>query len=135
MSAGDKPTGSCHCGSVVYEIARDVGEAKYCHCQTCQKLTGTAFASVAMVKGDDFKLLQGEDNLVTYESTPGKFRYYCASCFSPMFVKLQASPDDVRIRLGSLNFAPDVTFTGHIWVSEKASWYTINDDLPQAAEF
>lgn len=128
-------TGSCHCGRVVYEVPATLSDAKFCHCQTCQKLTSTAFASVALVKAEDFKLHQGEDHLVSYDSIPGKHRYYCATCFSPMFVKLESKPDEVRIRLGALDFAPEVTFTGHIWVSQKASWYTINDDLPQAQEF
>lgn len=129
------PSGSCHCGAVVYEVPKAFSDAKFCHCQTCQKLTGTAFASVAMVKAEDFKLQQGEEQLGTYESVPGKFRYYCKTCFSPMFVKLKARPEEVRIRLGSLDFAPEVTVSGHIWVSQKASWYTINDELPQAQEF
>lgn len=128
-------TGSCHCGAVQYRVPESLGEVKYCHCQTCRKLTGTAFSSVALVSADDFELLKGESELRAYESTAGKFRYHCRHCFAPIFVRLESRPEQVRIRLGLLDFSPQVNVTGHIWVSEKAAWYSITDDLPQSPEF
>lgn len=128
-------TGSCHCGAVEYRVPEALGDVKFCYCQTCRKLNGTAFSAVALVAATDFELLRGEAQMRHYESSPGKFRYHCGVCFAPIFVRLPAKPDQVRIRLGLLNFEPEVTVTGHIWVSEKPAWYTINDSLPQAAEF
>lgn len=128
-------TGSCHCGKVVFEIPENLGDVRFCYCQTCRKLNGSAFSSVAMVPASEFKILKGETELVTYESTKGKHRYYCKTCHAPMFVKLESKPDEVRIRLGVLDFAPQVNLKGHIWVKEKPEWYVIKDDLPQHQEF
>lgn len=36
----------------------------------------------------------------------------------------------LRVRLGLLDGTPDIDVTGHMWVSEKPSWRTINDKLP-----
>ncbi|KAF9007582.1 Mss4-like protein [Cyathus striatus] len=37
-------TGSCFCGNVQFEIARDKPlDAKFCHCPTCQRLHGAPF--------------------------------------------------------------------------------------------
>ena len=128
-------TGSCHCGAVEYQVPQHLGDVKFCYCQTCRKLNGTAFSSVALVDAKDFKLLKGESSMSRYESSPGKFRYHCANCFAPIYVQLAAKPEAYRIRLGLLNFEPSVNITGHIWVSEKPVWYVIQDDLPQAAEW
>lgn len=128
-------TGSCHCGAVEYEVPRALGDVKFCYCQTCRKLNGTAFSAVALVDAGEFKLLKGESSLEAYESSAGKFRYHCKTCFAPIYVKLASRPEQVRIRLGLLNFEPEVTLTGHIWVSQKPGWYTIADKLPQSQEF
>lgn len=128
-------TGSCHCGHIEYEVPEQLGDVKFCYCQTCRKLNGSVFSAVALVRAEDFKLIRGESSLVSYESSKGKIRYYCSHCFAPVYVQLESKPGDVRIRLGLLNFEPTVNVTGHIWVSEKPAWYTITDDLPQSAEF
>jgi hypothetical protein len=128
-------TGSCHCGKVVYEVPHALGDVRFCYCQTCRKLNGTAFSAVAMVPAEQFKIVQGEAELVTYESTRGKHRFYCKTCHSPTHVRLESKPEQVRIRLGGLNFEPQVNLVGHIWVKEKPDWYQIRDNLPQHAEF
>lgn len=128
-------TGSCHCGAIEYEVPASLGDVKYCYCQTCRKINGSAFSAVALVSADDFRLNRGQSSLVHYESSGGKFRYHCGTCYAPIYVQLQSSPEQVRIRLGSLDFSPQVNLTGHIWVSQKPDWYTILDDLPQSPEF
>ena len=128
-------TGSCHCGKVVIEVPEALGDVRLCYCGTCRKLNGSAFSSVAMVPASQFKVVKGEAELVTYESTTGKHRYYCKTCHAPMFVKLESKPDEVRIRLGVLDFEPKAKITAHIWVREKPAWYVITDDLPQHEEF
>lgn len=128
-------TGSCHCGAVVFEVPEELGDVRYCYCQTCRKLNGSAFAAVAMIPSEDFRMLQGEDKLGVYESTPGKQRFHCTQCFAPVYVQLRSDTSTVRLRLGLMNFEPKVVVCGHIWVSQKPRWYQILDDLPQAAEF
>ncbi len=128
-------TGSCHCGSVVFKVPEELGDVRYCYCQTCRKLNGSAFSAVAMIPSEEFELLQGAESIGIYESTPGKQRHHCTKCFAPLYVQLKSDTSSVRLRLGLMNFEPKVTLRGHIWVSEKPEWYTILDDLPQAAEF
>lgn len=129
-------TGSCHCGEIEYRVPEALGDVRYCYCQTCRKLNGTAFSAVALVSSEDFELVRGDESrMLRYESSKDKFRYHCHRCFAPIFVRLAGHPEQVRIRLGLLNFDPEVNVVGHIWVSQKPSWYTITDDLPQTDEF
>jgi hypothetical protein len=40
-------------------------------------------------------------------------------------------PETCRIRLGTLDGDPGRRAFGHFWVSEKAPWFEITDDIPQ----
>lgn len=128
-------TGSCHCRKIEFTVPENLGDVRLCYCETCRKLSGSAFSAVAVVEASQFKLLKGQDGLVSYESSKGKMRYYCSHCHSPIFVQLQSKPEQVRIRLGVLNFEPKVNITAHIWVKEKPIWFNILDNLPQFPEF
>ncbi|RTE67582.1 GFA family protein [Amphritea opalescens] len=126
-------TGSCLCGHVRYEISGAIGDIVHCHCQTCRKAHGSAFSSVAGVQGKDFKLMS-DDVLGCYESSPGKFRYFCQNCATQIYAKKEGT-EHIVLRLGSLDDDPQSKELSHIWVSQKASWYSLNSRLPEYAEF
>lgn len=123
--------GYCLCRTVQYELEGEVGPAVRCYCRTCQCATGTAFATVALVDGSRFRVVAGEESMASFESSPGKKRYFCSNCASPVFTKLDADPDTYRIRVGGLENPPGVQVMRHIFVAEKVDWYEIADDLPQ----
>ena len=125
--------GSCLCGKVKYEIAGKVGDIVHCHCKTCRKAHGAAFSSVAAVNDGDFAL-SGSENLRSFESSPGKFRYFCPHCGTQIYAK-RTNTQHIILRLGSLDDDPGSSEKSHIWVSEKAGWYTIGNELPEYAGF
>ena len=110
--------GSCHCKSVVFEIQADELSVRYCYCITCRKLSGADYSSVARVDREKFQVVKGERDLFVYESRPGKLRYYCPRCVSPVYVTTKEEGSFLRVRLGLLDGSPKVTVTGHMWVSE-----------------
>lgn len=124
--------GSCLCGKVTYVVAGEVGEIAHCHCVTCRKAHGAAFSSVASVQDEDFTI-NGECNLNSFESSSGKHRYFCSSCGTQVYAKRE-NTKHIILRLGSLDEDPMTKERGHIWVSEKASWYTIGNNLPEHFE-
>lgn len=123
-------TGSCHCQNVAFQIRENALTVRYCYCITCRKLGGADYSAVARVARDSFRITQGADTLAVYESRPGKLRYYCCKCFSPVYVTTDNELSFLRVRLGLLDGSPKITVTGHMWVSEKPAWRTIDDDLP-----
>jgi len=125
--------GSCLCGQVTYEIFGDVGEIVHCHCRTCRKAHGAAFSSVAAISDSDFAL-HGESLLRSYESSPGKHRYFCSCCGTQIFAKREGT-EHIILRLGSLDDDPQTVEKNHIWVSQKAPWYAIDTTLPLCLEF
>lgn len=127
--------GSCLCGKVKFEINGDIHNIVCCHCSLCRRAQGSAFATNGNVAREAFSFVQGENNLTGYESPPGQTKYFCQSCGSPVMSKNTASPQWVRIRLGTLTTAINEKPGAHIFVGSKAEWEAIGDDLPQYEEY
>ncbi len=125
--------GSCLCGEVKYEISGEVGDISHCHCITCRKAHGSAFSSVAAVSDGDFTLF-GNASLASFESSPGKKRFFCVGCGTHIYAKREGS-GHVILRLGSLDADPNATEKAHIWVSQKAPWYSLGKALPEYEEY
>ncbi|MDO8893333.1 MAG: GFA family protein [Sulfurimicrobium sp.] len=124
-------TGSCLCGSVRFEIEGAIRNIVCCHCSQCRKAQGSAFATNGIVKYSDFTVLHGQDELTAYESTPGQTKYFCKTCGSPIMSKLASRPDEVRVRLGTIESDIEERPMAHIFVTSKAEWEEISGDLPQ----
>ncbi|ROZ80017.1 GFA family protein [Pseudomonas neustonica] len=122
-------TGSCLCGAIRYRVNGPIGDIVHCHCVTCRKAHAAAFSSVAAVADSDFEL-QGADMLSHYRSSPDKARYFCASCGSQIYAKRDGTAHLV-LRLGTLDDDPQSTERCHIWLSEKAPWYQLDQHLAE----
>jgi hypothetical protein len=124
-------SGRCMCGDVRYEVHGKPGPVAYCHCRTCRRANGSAFAANAPVRSRYLKWISGREGIREYESSTGKFRAFCSRCGSPVYSRTAADPETFRIRLGTLDGDPARRAFGHFWVSEKASWFEICDEIPQ----
>lgn len=125
--------GSCLCGKVRYQLSGPVGDIVHCHCQTCRKAHGAAFSSVAAVADNHFSV-SGREQLASFESSKGKRRYFCSNCGTQLYAK-RDNTQHVILRLGSLDDDPGSQEKSHIWLSQKASWYSLDKRLAQHAEF
>lgn len=134
MHQGPIRQGSCHCGTIRYEISGPIQGITHCHCRTCRKVGGTVFASGGAVATDHFRLTAGAADLRAYESSPGKKRHFCSRCGSPIFARLDANPGVTLLRIGSLDDDPGVVSARHIWVSHSPRWYQDRPELPRFPE-
>jgi len=123
--------GSCLCGDVKYEVTGELGDFGYCHCRSCQKASGSAHAANCPVRRTDFRLTSGAEQLREFESSPGKRRVFCSRCGSPIYAYLASDMATVRIRLGSLDTPFEKQPRAHTFVSERAPWAPIADEVPQ----
>ena len=117
-----------------YTITEKIGTVTNCHCQECRKAHGAAFATITRVNVNAFKLTAGKGQLTAYESSPGKKRYFCSKCGSPIYSHKDGQDFNV-VRLGALDDDPGVKPARHIFVSDKAPWYDIDARLPQYAQW
>lgn len=127
-------SGSCFCGTFKFVVSGAFGDVRYCHCSQCRKKSGTAFTANARINASQLTL-EGPSELITeFETKPGLYNAFCARCGSPLYARSDADPADVRVRLGGFDGDVDAQITGHVWTSSKASWYRIEDTIPQFPE-
>ncbi len=83
------------------------------------------------VPADAFSWSQGEAALNSFESSPGKFRFFCRVCGSHL---VAVREDRVLIRAGSIDTPIADRPKVHIWRSDAAPWYDPKDQLPELPE-
>jgi len=127
--------GSCLCGGVKFEITGTTGPFELCHCSRCRKATGSAFSAGLRVRGEDFRLVQGQELIKTFEAPilnapPPYTNRFCGRCGSPLPVPA-GDGSSFDVSAGTLDDDPGIRPDKHIYVDFKSSWYRIEDDLPQ----
>jgi len=124
--------GSCACNQVRYEIRGElIGPVGHCHCWQCRKHSGASFGTTAAVQTERFHIVAGEQKLSSWESSPGIHRFFAACCGSPIFKRLDAVPQVIGFRLGTLDTDPARQAEQHIFVSSKVPWIELDDGLRQ----
>ena len=61
-------TGSCHCGTVKYEVPGKLLRFVNCHCDDCRKFSGSAFASIVVADAAGFRITAGAGQVAEYAS-------------------------------------------------------------------
>jgi len=126
--------GSCLCGAVRYEIDAEIKQITHCHCSMCRKAHGAAFGSYGTIPRSGFRFIQGEDAVATYHSSSSVSRTFCRHCGSTLqWYSDAAHPEWMSIALGTLDTSLEQPKQKHIFAGSKASWFHINDGLPQSA--
>jgi hypothetical protein len=67
-----KVTGGCACGSIRYQLLDKPMLAHRCHCDDCQRLTGSAFVLNAIIETQTIKLLLGKPEAVLVARETGQ---------------------------------------------------------------
>ena len=96
----------------------------------CRRANGTAFSANARIRLERYRVIAGEDLISEYESSPGAQRCFCSRCGSPVFARVAKDPNQIRIRLGTLDREVDAEITAHVWVGSKARWDRLTWAIP-----
>jgi hypothetical protein len=123
--------GGCLCGAVRYRLGAKPLAMYYCHCSQCRRASGSSFATNLLVRTEALELTAGESLLAAYESSPGKRRFFCSRCGSPLFSAAAATPQIRSLRAGTLDGDPGARPSVHIHAASKAPWTELTDGLPQ----
>lgn len=125
-------TGGCLCGAVKYEIHGELLSVLNCHCSKCRRFNGHIGAYTATHK--DNLIITCNDGLKWYHSTldetPNVYRGFCKECGSSLFWDSRES-HNISITAGSIDEPTNLKTAHHVWVSQKADYYKIEDYLPQ----
>jgi hypothetical protein len=120
----------CLCGGIRIRITARPGPVVACHCRSCRKHGGSAFATNAGVGPDDWHLEAGAELAREFESSPGTWRAFCGRCGSSTWARSADAPGVHRIRLGLVARDPERRVSMHCWREDGAPWYALSDGLP-----
>jgi len=82
-------------------------------------------------KEEQVRLLSGEEALRRYLTDTGATRSFCSRCGSPLFYEGPRWPGEVHVALASLEGQIDRAPSAHVYVDDRAEWWSIADALPQ----
>ena len=96
--------GSCHCGSVRFEIETDFPELTMCDCSLCRRRN----ALMVKVHESRFRLVAGAAVLTEYRFHTGTARhFFCKVCGIYPFHRKRVAPDNLGINVRCLqDFEP-----------------------------
>ncbi|MEM7431500.1 MAG: GFA family protein [Pseudomonadota bacterium] len=123
--------GHCECQRIQIEVDGPIEDFSFCHCSQCRRLHGADYATFAGVKKNVFRYASGQDQISIYESSAKNDRAFCRVCGSTILVESNDEPDMVYLSMSVFDGDPARPTGYHAWVSSKAPWHEINDDLEQ----
>jgi hypothetical protein len=134
--------GGCSCGYLRYSMHSEPLIVHGCHCTWCQRQTGTAFATNALIEAERVEIISGEVKNITVDTPSGSGQRIarCPKCmvavWSEYLVMTAGITDLVYfIRVGTLDtparFPPDV----HIHTSTKQPWLELPPSVQAVAEY
>ena len=126
--------GKCLCGAVQYEVCDAFEYAFYCHCADCRRATGSAFKPLAGIARTKLALTSGGDSVLIHGDEQGAHDVRCRQCGSLLFSVVREGRF-AHVAMGSLVDVPAIRPSHHIFVSSKAEWHEITDELPQHQAF
>jgi hypothetical protein len=118
-------TRRCLCGSVSYSIEGDPFATAVCHCDHCQRQSGSAF-SVNLLMHESQLAVTG--TLSTFEDR-GEHgdavyvrRRFCGSCGSSIVSELAQTEGVVAVKAGTLDDRSDVAPLAEVWCIDRQPW-------------
>ena len=123
--------GSCFCGQCSYEASGELFDVLHCHCSNCRKLTGATFTTYGAVFKDQFNWLCEKSSVREFRSSQNISRYFCKSCGAMIASIDQKEPNSIYLSVGMLAHGTTIKPEYHQYVESKATWYKIQDSLPQ----
>ena len=91
-----KYAGSCHCGSIKFEIDSDLEKIVQCNCSICIKRN----AKMIMIPKENFKLLEGSEDLSLYQfNTEIAKHFFCKKCGIYTHHNRKSDPNGMGVNL------------------------------------
>jgi len=124
-------TGRCHCGAITYRCDAPPLWQAHCHCESCRRTTGSAFASYFGVRDGTWVWTTGTP--ATHAAPAGTQRLFCPACGTPLAYRSPRFPGETHIHAGTLDHAGQFRAEIHVHAAERQSWADIHDNLPRHA--
>jgi hypothetical protein len=126
-------SGGCLCGAVRFSIEADAPlGVRQCWCRVCQYL-GAGSGTVNAVFPKEAVTVSGPltDYVRTADSGSVMHRRFCARCGTPVFSEAEPRPNQIIVRVGTLDEPDRARPAAIIWTKSAPKWASFDPDLPQ----
>jgi hypothetical protein len=120
--------GSCLCGGVTFEVAEAPKTLRYCHCESCKKLSGGTGTVNGRVPSNAIRIVEGEALLQTFQPAAGSAKTFCLACGSNLFGGGWPESAQASVRASALDDPFEARPSAHIFVRSIAPWESLPDD-------
>jgi hypothetical protein len=130
--------GGCTCGAVRYRMESAPIFVHGCHCTWCQRETGSAFATNAMIETDRVTLQKGEPMAIATPSASGKGQTIlrCPTCHVAVWSHYAGAGEKIAfVRAGTLDDTTQLEPDIHIFTSTKRPWVILPEGKPAVPEY
>jgi len=129
-------SGQCVCGEVSYTISGEPKRVTICHCQWCQRRTGSAFGVEVVFEATQINIneeLVSRYRHISDETGRWIDQHYCSKCGSNIGLTLEVVPDIRSIAAGTFDDASwlqaDKYHRSHVFTHSAQDWTDIPDDV------
>ena len=128
-------TAHCCCGALRAEVSGDPSLVVACHCEQCQRRTGTAFGVSAYFPADQVRLA-GPSKVFSRESQAGRKveMHFCPECGTTVFWEAAFMPGHVGIAVGAFSDPAFPPPTISAWERSKQPWITLAEPVLHLSE-
>lgn len=128
-------SGHCLCGAVQFTVSSAPILTGQCHCDHCQRASGTGHMSLAFFPEAAVQITGNPQSYASPTDTGGtNTRYFCSTCGSRLFGKTTMRPGVLGIAVGA--------FAKHDWYKpdrivynrNKPAWDFMDPSIPTFAE-
>ncbi|WP_240314755.1 GFA family protein [Streptococcus pluranimalium] len=81
-----------------------------------------------MVDRKAVTILEGSDQLRTYQSSPGKTRYYCQNCYSQIYHVKDEQLEMVTLKVGLLDNSDSLAQLPHKHIHQDSDWAWLREE-------
>ena len=128
--------GGCLCGGIRYSVDAAPELTALCHCEDCQRQTGSAFSILVAVPKESVRI-EGH-GLAAFESVGASgwpvTREFCSGCGSPILSDVAITPDLLWIRGGTLDDRSWLRPQMNIWCDSAQPWVLLERAIPGFAK-
>lgn len=130
--------GGCACGTVRFRLTDDPIVVHCCHCRSCQRESGSAFALNAVIEADNVELVSGAPERIDTPSDSGKGQavFRCPVCKVALwshYAGVGAKADFIRV--GALDDPDAIPPNVHIFTASKQPWVALPTDAEAFAAY
>lgn len=119
MTAAEKLSGGCLCGSVRFTAVAAKPEMDVCHCNMCRRWSGGVLMTVPCTDVE----VADETHLGVYPSSEWGERVFCRNCGTSLFWRQRSGEGHIAVAFPSLDNPVGLAFAEEIFIDEKPELY------------